>query len=37
MIGWVMVTLITQWFVIFFEAKEVCAELINKGSLTDTG
>ena len=34
MIGWIMVTLITQWFVIFFESKEVCAELINKGSLT---
>jgi len=37
MIGWIMVTLMTQWLVIFFEAKEVCAELINKGDLTDTG
>ena len=34
MIGWIMITLVTQWFVIFFEAKEVCAELINQGELT---
>ena len=32
-----MVTLITQWFVIFFEAKEVCAELINRGELNGIG
>ena len=35
MIGWIMVTLVTQWFVIFFEAKEVCADFLVQGDLTD--
>ena len=34
MIGFIMVTLVTQWFVIFFEAKEVCADLLNRDGLT---
>ena len=35
MIGWIMVTLVTQWFVIFFEAKEVCADFLLQGDLSD--
>lgn len=35
MIGWIMITLVTQWFVIFFESKEVCAKLLNKNDLSD--
>ena len=30
-----MITLVTQWFVIFFESKEVCAKLLNKNDLSD--
>ena len=30
-----MITLVTQWFVIFFESKEVCAELLNQKDMTD--
>ena len=35
MIGWIMITLVTQWFVIFFESKEVCSELLNQKDMTD--